>query len=412
MHYPNKIEILKFVDHWVGGPICVILGPLHRLTHPFYRIFLRVPLKRDPKTILVIKFFGLGSALLSSSLLRNIKATYPSAKIIVFTFKDNVELIREFQVVDEIRDIDTSNPLTVLFSVFYNLAYFSFHKPDISVDLEYFSKFSTFMSYLSGARWRLGFYIAKFWRNSLVNVPVYLNPTKHILEIYGMFAKAIGADPEILAPLLISSQEDIRFIDKLFSEKGIKKEDFILGVNINSSDLADCRKWPIKKFAEVINSLLVQNKKLKIFLTGSFSEKEYTGSIFKLLKEDVVGRVLDLSGVLDLRQFLALLGKLHLFLTNDSGPFHLAKAQGVTTISIWGPGSPDIYGAYGSEKKKHKVIYKRYLCSPCLYIYRTDAGFFCEGAAQCLEEISVEEVRKAVQDAINEFSVREDFIKE
>jgi ADP-heptose:LPS heptosyltransferase len=400
--------ILKFIDHWAGSPICVLLGLCHRLRHPFYRTTLRVRLKEDPKKILVIKFFGLGSILLSSSLLKSIKAEYPTAKIIFLTFKSNADLVRRLKISDEVRIVDISNPFAAVYSIFNNLIYFSFHRPDISIDLEFFSKFGTIMSYLSGAKWRLGFYIAQFWRQSLVNVPVYFNYGRHILEIYGMFAEAIGVNSLDMIPEPIASGQEADFIDRLLSERGILKGDCLLGVNVNASDLAYCRKWPIERFAESINLLLRQNKELKVFLTGALSEKEYTASIFRFLEEDIQNRVFDLSGSLDLGQFLALLGRLHIFLTNDSGPFHLAKAQGVTTVSIWGPGSPQLYGPFGDENKKNKVIYNRFPCSPCLYIYRTDAGYFCKNTAPCLDSITSDEVMRTIQETMDGFSGKQE----
>jgi heptosyltransferase II len=139
-------------------------------------------------------------------------------------------------------------------------------------------------------------------------------------------------------------------------------------------------------------------------LTGSLSEQEYTGSIFRFIEGDIQNRVFDLSGSLDLGQFLALLSRLDVFLTNDSGPFHLAKAQGAATVSIWGPGSPALYGPFGEENKRNKTVYKRFPCSPCMYIYRTDAGYFCKGVAPCLDGITSDEVRKAIQETINGLS--------
>jgi len=75
----------------------------------------------------------------------------------------------------------------------------------------------------------------------------------------------------------------------------------------------------------------------------------------------------------------------------------LAKAVGTRTISLWGPGSVDLYGPYQKEKDLHDVIYKRYPCSPCLYVYRTDAGFFCGQKAPCMEAIDPLDVMTIVE---------------
>jgi ADP-heptose:LPS heptosyltransferase len=401
-----RMKILKFVDHWCGQPLCIILGAIHRITHPFYKVRPKTPLKETPVSILAIKFFGLGSIVLASRMLKSVKIKYPHARIIFLTFKNNEDLVRRLQIADEIKTIDSGSLFRLLRSIFITLIYFSLNKPTISIDLEFFSKFSTIMSYLSGARWRAGFYIATFWRKSLVNVPVYFNYARHILEIYSMVGRAIGIETdEPLTPCSIPfTTEEESYVTRLMKEKNITESDLLLGINVNASDLAYCRKWPREKFAEVITVLLREDKGLKIFLTGTLNEREYTGYVSGLLAEDIRERVFDLSGVLNFGQFMALLYKLHIFLTNDSGPLHLAGAQGTRIISIWGPGSPYLYGPYGQERSRHRVIYKNLACSPCLYIYRTDAAYFCKGSAPCLENINVDEVVQAIRETIRELN--------
>jgi ADP-heptose:LPS heptosyltransferase len=398
-----KTRILKWIDHWVGGPICVILACINRLFHPLYHTHLSIPSHVEPKSILVMKFFGLGSIVLASSLLKHIKEQYPHARIIFMTFKSNENLAERLQLGDEIRTIDAQNPWILVYSIMSTIRYFFSNRVDISIDLEFYSKFSTLLSVLSGSKWKAGFYIARFWRNSLVNVPVYFNYARHILEIYSMVGKAVGVNVQKLVPIPIpcSSQED-ESADQFLLDGDISTNDVLLGVNVNASDLAHCRKWPRERFIEVINSLLRTHLDWKIVLTGSQSERAYTAFVMSRLASDVKSRVLDLSGALNFGQFLSVLKRVRLLLTNDSGPFHLAKAQGTATVSIWGPGSPDLYGPYGEEKARHRVIYKRWSCSPCLYIYRTDAGHFCKKETPCLNEIGDQEVVTCVENLIRE----------
>jgi ADP-heptose:LPS heptosyltransferase len=135
-----------------------------------------------------------------------------------------------------------------------------------------------------------------------------------------------------------------------------------------------------------------ENKDMDIILTGAKREALYSQEFLKALAPEHRRRIIDLTAKLSLRQFLTLLSQLPLFVTNDTGPFHLAQAVGARSISLWGPGSIDLYGPFGREKQAQDVIYKRYPCSPCLYIYRTNAGYFCRGQAPCMEDIRPQEV--------------------
>ena len=188
----EKITILKFIDHWVGGPICIVLVLLYRLTHPFYKTHLHIPAKElPPKKILILKFIGIGSITLASSIINNIRNKYKDTKIYFLTFRENKEILDILSLADKVMIIDTRNPLVLVKTIAQSLLFCWKERIDIVFDIEFYSKFSTIMAFLSGARWRVGFYLARYWRNSLINVPVYFNNTKHILEIYSMFSNTL-----------------------------------------------------------------------------------------------------------------------------------------------------------------------------------------------------------------------------
>lgn len=394
----EKIALLKFIDHWIGGPICIFLALFHRVTHPFYKTFLSVPSDSfSPKNILIIKFFGLGSITLASAMVSNIRQQCKDCRIIFLTFKNNVPMIEILSLADEIMTIDTKNPFVLLGTILRTI--FLCHKKriDVVLDIEFYSKFTTIMSYLSGARWRMGFYLARFWRNSLVNIPIYFNYSRHILEIYGQFTSALGIKNINIYPKQIDISKDERHdLQRALLDKNISNLRNVVGLNIHASDLALCRRWPLNKFVTLVERFLFEYERFSIVLTGAKSEKSYSEEFLKLLSPQIRERVIDLTGSLSLKQFLVLLSELPLFITNDTGPFHLAKAVNARTISLWGPGSVDLYGPYQNEKEQHDVVYKRYPCSPCLYIYRTDAGYFCQHKAPCMEEITSEDIMNLV----------------
>ena len=395
----EKTNLLKFIDHWIGSPACIVLALLNRLFHPFYQRHLVIPSQSlPPRNILVIKFFGLGSITLASALISNIRHSYKDARIIFLTFKENVPMLQTLSLADEILVVSTENPYKLLQSIWRVILYCHRQRIDISMDIEFYSKFSTIMSFLSGAEYRMGFYLARFWRDSLVNVPVYFNYSRHILEIYGMFAASLGVKSQELYPKGIKISEGQRNGLRSFLQgKGINDLENTIAINIHASDLALCRRWPLPKFVTLVQQILTEYPQSQIILTGLKAEKSYAEDFLSLLPSQWHARVVDLTGEVSLDQFLILLSLVPLFITNDTGPFHLAKALGTRTISLWGPGSVDLYGPYGQENEKHDVIYKRYACSPCLYVYRTDAGYFCKGKAPCMEDIDPSDVMGLVR---------------
>ena len=306
-------------------------------------------------------------------------------------------MLEILSLADELLIIDTKNPFVLIGSIWRTIFYCHRKKIDIAMDIEFYSKFSTIMSFLSGAPLRMGFYIARFWRDSLVNVPIYFNYSRHILEIYGMFAGALLIENQDFYPKeLVFTEDEKKGLSEFLINKNILNLNNTMALNIHAGDLALCRRWPLPKFAALVEQFLTQYSQWNIILTGVKNEKSYSQEFLSLLPSQWRGRVINLTGELTLKQFLILLSQLPLFITNDTGPFHLAKTVRTHTISLWGPGSVDLYGPYQKEKDSHDVVYKRYPCSPCLYVYRTDAGYFCAHQAPCMQAIDPVDVMTLV----------------
>jgi ADP-heptose:LPS heptosyltransferase len=78
----------------------------------------------------------------------------------------------------------------------------------------------------------------------------------------------------------------------------------------------------------------------------------------------------------------ALIEKFNFFITNDTGPMHIAFAMKTPTIALFSATDPKRCGPYHAENVS--VIYKNPTCIPCIR-KRCRVPF-------CLEQISPEEV--------------------
>ena len=208
-------------------------------------------------------------------------------------------------------------------------------------------------------------------------------------------------DQDLYPKVIMTTDEDKAELLTVLKEYEITDLKKFVAFNIHASDLALCRRWPLKHFVLLVELFFKENDDMNIILTGAKKEAVYSEDFLNLLPQQYRHRLVNLTGKLSLRQFLTLLHELPVFVTNDTGPFHLAKAVGAHTISLWGPGSIDLYGPFGREKQDQDVVYKRYLCSPCLYVYRTNAGYFCKGKAPCMEDIRPQEVMDLIRKRLN-----------
>ncbi len=144
--------------------------------------------------------------------------------------------------------------------------------------------------------------------------------------------------------------------DSILTEMGVNRGDILVGLQLGAS--AEDKRWPVARFAELADRL-VEVFGLKILLTGSVKEVHY-GKEF----ESIAGtRPLNLIGRTDLRELAVLLKRCNLFISNDTGPLHIAAAVGTRTINI---SLASVHfretGPYGEG---HYVVGTELSCSPC-----------------------------------------------
>lgn len=100
---------------------------------------------------------------------------------------------------------------------------------------------------------------------------------------------------------------------------------------------------------------------VKIILTGSAQDKSVYEIEEKLKKESPL-----LAVGLSLGRFGALLERAQLFISNDTGPAHIADALDVPLMVLFGPENPYRYGPYHDRSRSRVIIGKKVSCSPCI----------------------------------------------
>jgi heptosyltransferase-2 len=107
------------------------------------------------------------------------------------------------------------------------------------------------------------------------------------------------------------------------------------------------------------------------------------------------GRAVDLTGKTDLHGLKALMGRLSLFVTNDSGPMHLAAAAGVPVVAVFGATTRELgFFPYGPG---HRVVEAELACRPC----GLHGGRECpEGHFLCMRLVTVPRVLEACRQAL------------
>jgi heptosyltransferase-2 len=161
-----------------------------------------------------------------------------------------------------------------------------------------------------------------------------------------------------------------------------------------------------ERFAELIRRI-IDELNGKVVLFGSKSEVGITKEIIEKVGQDPVytSHILNTAGKTNLRELTALISECDIFITNDSGPMHIASALLVPVVAIFGSTDRTVTGPLGDG---HKTVSKDIPCSPCMKrecpvsttCLPDRQARFQEGHLKCMTEITTDDVFNALQEIL------------
>ncbi|OGS22587.1 MAG: hypothetical protein A2252_03140 [Elusimicrobia bacterium RIFOXYA2_FULL_39_19] len=385
---------MKLIDKYAGWFLCTLFSVLELFFKTFHK-----PVKLDAlnvKNILFIKFWGMGSILLSTPLLKAVKEKYPDSKIHYLTLSRNREIVQMLEPVDNIITLNIDKGISGFIVSFFGIVYqMRSLKLDIVFDIEFFTRFSAIVTYLSGAKERIGFKAWEVWRGHLHTIGVPFNRYWHVTQNFYNLASVLGIPEnknlELLEPKPLFN-EVVETPVLLGRHKLISKE--YICINPNAGELALSRKWPKTNFIE-LTKLILTNTNYTVVYVGSKKERINSDAILSEINDP---RVINMSGEMTISELIIIIKNAKMLVSNDSGPLHLAVALKTPTISFFGPETPVLYG---HSKEPHTVFFKNIDCSPCINVHE-DKTFYChKNYPLCLEEIKVQEVWETLKKHLN-----------
>lgn len=334
----------------------------------------------DVRTILIISSTGIGDTLLSTPAIRSIRQQYPGARIIAFLNFRNMELFADNP------DVDIIIPFHGGYQRFLNtVRQFRNLRPDVAVILHGNEPQATPYCYFSGAK-----YIVKVPRSPEYGY-MLSNPDNgisdinkvHCIDVRLKAASFIGCADANKRMTLNVDEKDEAFVDEYLKEHGINSDNILIGFQTGAAKRY--KVWPDENFIDLGKKLLAGNAGIRIVLTGAPNEIKRCNYI----AGQIGGKTLCTAGEIPLKHTRALIRRLSLLVTNDTGTLHMAIALGTRTVSLF---CPTDYRCYGPlyDLHIHRVVAKE---KPCVK---------CESAKCrepfCMSSITTEEVFRVIED--------------
>ncbi|WP_165244272.1 glycosyltransferase family 9 protein [Paludisphaera soli] len=159
----------------------------------------------------------------------------------------------------------------------------------------------------------------------------------HAVDRVMVAAEALGgrrSEPEFSLPI---REEDEAWAVRTLA--GVARPTLVL--NVGSRWLT--KRWPVRHFAEVARRAVAEFG-AGVVAVGAPEDRELVDGLRASL-----GRtpVLDLCGATSLLQLAALARRTDLYLSNDTGPIHLAAAVGAHVVGVYTCTDPKLTGPYG-----------------------------------------------------------------
>ncbi|MBK9097644.1 MAG: glycosyltransferase family 9 protein [bacterium] len=312
---------------------------------------------KPPEKILLVRTDRIGDVVLSLPMAEVIKKKYPQCKVSYFIREYTSALLEGNSFVDEVIIAEESDG-KIIFSE--NLRKIKFEKFDTCVVINPTPKIALIM-FLAGIKNRIG--TGYRWYSFLFNNKVYEHRKygdKHELEYNINLLTQIGIEKDISSKdikfNLTTNENSLRNVESLLVENGYKPNNKIVVIHPGSGGSSvDLPKEKLIQLTKLISKI----EKVTVVITGSKNEID-------LCKEfEVNDSVINLAGELDLNLLKALIKKSNLFISNSTGPMHIASAFGVYIIGFF----PKILSCsqkrWGPYTDKRTIYVPTIDCSNC-----------------------------------------------
>ncbi len=304
------------------------------------------------KNILLIKPSSLGDIVMALPALSALRKSAPFAKISWFIRPEFAPLLKNHPHLTETILFDRKflgqawfNPraMAALLSLIWRLNRSKF---DAVIDLQGLFRTAS-LAWLSGCKKRFGMAGAREFGYIFYTHKVKQDRDSiHLVDYYLKIVQAAGASksdtqsPRWPTPFLLPTDPAAAdAVNRLLKTNGIEPDSFAVFVPTSAHE---DKCWPAERFAALADRVSKQFH-LSIIATGAASEKDAVERLKNLANVSIA----NFAGATSLSELVALLKAARLVVSNDTGPGHIAAAEGTPLVLIFGRSNPARVAPYG-----------------------------------------------------------------
>jgi len=343
---------------------------------------------RDPKHILIRAPNWVGDVVMATPAFRSVRKAFPDARITLVIKSYARAIINDAPWFDSVLEYDPGRRHRGAAGYAAFVLELRQCRPDVSLLLVN-SMRGAVEARLAGARRIVGY--DRGGRRLLLTDPVpppresgRIVP-RNMVEYYLRLCTEIGCPPESTREELFVRPELESRADEFLARHGHDASRPLIGINPGAA-FGSSKCWLPERFAQVSDTL-IERYGCDVFICSAPSEKEIARSIQSLMKHRPVNPCDDNPG---LEVCKAIVKRMRLLVTNDTGARHIAVAFGLPVVVIFGSTNT----AYTDVNLERTRIVKApgIDCAPC------QKKICPTGTHRCMKEVTAGMVIEAVDE--------------
>jgi heptosyltransferase II len=333
------------------------------------------------ENILIIKWGALGDLIMATSTIQAIRDNYPASKITMLSNPVMRELLPEGFIIDEYIFLNrdgrhVNEPFLNQVKMIRELRKRKF---DLAFNLKWKSERASVLTYLSGAKKRIG-YRQKYFSFCLTDQIAHPEGRYQEVDRNLDIVKSSGINVNDANPVIFISEENKNFADNFFTGNSLSKETTIC---IHPGASKANRAWLPERYAE-LSKKIISEFGVNILITWGGNELDLARGIVESIGSNAILSPKTKS----IAELGAIIEHCKLFISVCTGPMNVANAVRTPIIALLGSTDPLDWSPVGNI---HRTIK-----SPYVLEHYTD-----EDERRALDEISVNSVMNVVKEKLN-----------